>query len=409
MRSAQSQPNAENSNPLLKNKRLATRALRRWWETQIHIRAALWALVGLLLLLSVAGCRGTSGAVAADQEAATQAPGPASTANRPPLVAASTPTDLPSFAPVPADELAADVAATDRAATVAADAMAAEATQIPSSTATLDSSVGPTATAAPTFTPPASPNASPNEHYWFRRPVAQGGIVWTDKYYPYGSTRGGQLRAHHGVEFNVPYNTEILAAASGTVRVAGPDSETAYGPHTNFYGNLVVIEHEFQFAGKSVFTVYGHLNEVLVAVGEHVAAQDVIGLSGATGVADGPHMHFEVRVGTNDYGNTRNPLLWLYPFPDRGTIAGRLIWPSGEPVAEAPISLNRIDGDAPYYGTTTYAQESVNSDEGWQENFAIDDVVAGYYEVVVRIGDKKVKAETWVYPFQTSFVEIVLN
>jgi murein DD-endopeptidase MepM/ murein hydrolase activator NlpD len=305
--------------------------------------------------------------------------------------------------------LAADIAAANTTATVAAASLTEEATEVPTLAAAEDATAGPTETAAPTFTPPASPNQSPNEHYWFRRPVAQGGVVWTDKYYPYGSTRGGQLRAHHGVEFNVPYNTEILAAASGTVRVAGSDSESVYGPHTNFYGNLVVIEHEFQFAGRPVFTLYGHLNEVLVAVGERVEAQEVIGLSGATGVADGPHMHFEVRVGANDYENTRNPLLWLYPFPDRGTIAGRLVWPNGEPVAEAPVSLNRIDGAAPYSSTTTYAQESVNSDEGWQENFAIDDVVAGYYEVIVRVGDKKLSVETWVHPYQTSFVELVLN
>lgn len=263
-------------------------------------------------------------------------------------------------------------------------------------------------TPRPTFTPPALPNTSPNEHYWFRRPVPQGDGVWTDKYYPYGSTRGGQLRAHHGVEFNVTYNTQILAAAEGTVRVAGSDSEVAYGPHPNFYGNLVVIEHAFQLAGQPVFTLYGHLNEVSVTVGQEVAAQEEIGLSGATGVADGPHVHFEVRVGANEYENTRNPLLWLYPFTDRGTVAGRIVWPNGDLAQEAPVSLNRVDGQSPYYATTTYAGSSVNPDDGWNENFAIDDVVAGFYEVTVKVGDDKVTETTWVYPYQTSFVEIVL-
>lgn len=266
-----------------------------------------------------------------------------------------------------------------------------------------------TATPQPTFTPPALPNTSPNEHYWFRRPVAEGGVVWTDKHYPYGSTRGGQLRTHHGVEFNVPYNTEILSVASGVVRVAGNDAEVAYGPHTDFYGNLVVIEHDFQYNGQPVFTLYGHLNEVLVSSGQQVDAQELIGLSGATGVADGPHMHLEVRLGANDYGRTVNPLLWLYPFPDRGTIAGRVLWPDGSPVESAPVSLNRIDGDAPYYATTTYADDTANGDTGWNENFAIDDVYAGYYEVTVNVGSKKYKAETWVHPYQTSFVEIVLE
>lgn len=266
-----------------------------------------------------------------------------------------------------------------------------------------------TATPQPTFTPPALPNTSPNEHYWLRRPVAEGGVVWTDKHYPYGGTRGGQLRTHHGVEFNVPYNTEIRAAASGVVQVAGSDAESAYGPHPNFYGNLVVIQHDFRLNGQALFTLYGHLNEVLVSEGQQVDAQDVIGLSGATGVADGPHMHFEVRLGANDYGRTLNPLLWLYPFPERGAVAGRVVWPDGSPVEAAPVSLNRIDGSSPYYATTTYADDTVNGDPGWNENFAIDDVYAGYYEVIVSVGSEKVTVETWVYSYQTSFVEIVLE
>ena len=73
------------------------------------------------------------------------------------------------------------------------------------------------------------------------------------------------------------------------------------------------------------------------------------------------------------------------------------------------MSLNRIDGSSPYYGTTTYAGGTVNTDGHWRENFAIDDVVVGYYLVTVRVGDEKYSAETWVYPYRTSFVEIVIQ
>ena len=295
---------------------------------------------------------------------------------------------------------------TETASTTAEEASAMGSTAVVTATATV---TAPTATPQPTFTPPALPNTSPNEHYWFRRPVAEGGVVWTDKHYPYGGTRGGQLRTHHGVEFNVPYNTEILAAASGVVRVAGSDAEMTYGPHTNFYGNLVIIQHDFRLNGQALFTLYGHLNEVLVSEGQRVGAQEIVGLSGATGVADGPHMHFEVRLGANDYGRTVNPLLWLYPFPERGTVAGRVVWPDGSPVEAAPVSLNRVDGNSPYYATTTYADGTVKGDPGWNENFAIDDVYAGYYEVIVGVGSEKFEVEVWVYPYQTSFVEIVLE
>ncbi len=261
----------------------------------------------------------------------------------------------------------------------------------------------------PTFTPPALPQTAPDEHYWLRRPVAEGGIVWTNKHYPYGSTRGGELRPHHGVEFDVPYNTEILATASGTIVVAGNDAATAYGAHTSFYGNLVVIQHDFLYNGQPVFTLYGHLNRPLVEVGQQVNAGDVIGLSGATGVADGPHMHFEVRLGQNSYENTYNPLLWLWPFPDRGTVVGRVTFPNGALAYEAPVRVERIDSPSRYAATTTYANETLNADDLWNENFAIDDVEAGYYRVTVTAGDNKFTQEIWVYPRRTTFVEIVIE
>ena len=269
----------------------------------------------------------------------------------------------------------------------------------------------PSPTPIPTFTPPALPFTSANEHYWLRRPIAEGGTVWTDKSYPYGSTRGGTLRPHHGVEFYVPSGTEVLSAASGTVVVAGRDDEIIYGPHKDFYGKLVVIEMDTPFMGQPVYNLYAHLSEILVAEGDHVDAQALIALSGATGVADGAHLHFEVRVGENAYGRTRNPLLWLYPYPEHGTLVGTVAWPSGELVHEAQIFLRRIDAGSKYAETTSYANsdQELNADEGWAENFAFDDVMAGYYEVEVRRGGKKITEEVWIYERTTSFVEIVLD
>lgn len=302
------------------------------------------------------------------------------------------PTNMPSFALPDPDELT----------------RTAEPTAVPTETI-----IPPTGTATntpqPTYTPPALPQTHPDEHYWLKRPVAEGGTVWTDKVYPYGSTRGGELRPHHGVEFNVPYNTEILAAASGTVVVAGPDDVTAHGPHTNFYGNLVVLQHDTLYKGQAVYTLYGHLSDIWVVEGQQVDSQTVLGLSGATGVADGPHLHFEVRLGENSYDTTVNPLLWLWPFPDRGTIAGRVIFPDGSPAYEAPVRAVRVDADSRYATTTVYARDTLIADDVWQENFAVDDIEAGYYEVVVAIGEEKYVEEVWVYPRRTAFVEIVIS
>jgi hypothetical protein len=240
--------------------------------------------------------------------------------------------------------------------------------------------------------------------------VAEDGIMWTNKTYPYGHTRGGSLRPHHGVEFDVDYNTELLSVASGTIVVAGDDSAVAYGPATNFYGNLIVIELDSKFDDtQPVYVLYGHLSSTLVTVGQHVEAEQVIALSGASGIADGPHLHLEVRVGQNDYDSTRNPLLWLYPFPDKGSVAGRVIWANSEAAYEAPVQLRRVDGASRYAATTTYAHESINSDEGWRENFVFDDVDAGYYEVTITVGGKSFETNVWVYPYRTSFVEIVIE
>lgn len=279
----------------------------------------------------------------------------------------------------------------------------ATATPLPTPTQPPDPTAPP-----PTFTPPALPGTAAEEHYWLRRPIGEGGVVWTDKIYPYGSTRGGTLRPHTGVEFQVTSGTPVLAAAPGVVVVAGDDATETYGEFANFYGLLVVIEHEARYRDQPVYTLYGHLSQALVVPGQTVAAQTPIGLSGGSGVADGPHLHFEVRVGANRYDATRNPLLWLYPFHDHGVVVGRVQRPNGDLLPEIPVSISRVDAPSGYRATTTYAVGPINADEVWQENFALDDIAAGYYRVTATVGERKYTAETWVYPYRTSFVEIVV-
>lgn len=216
------------------------------------------------------------------------------------------------------------------------------------------------------------------------------------------------MRPHTGVEFGVATGTPVLAAAGGTVVVAGDDSQTAYGPQTDFYGNLVIVELPGD-NGTPLYTLYGHLSEVHVAVGQTVAASDELGLSGASGVADGPHLHFEVRVGENAYGATRNPLLWLLPLPQTGVVAGRVLGPGSELLAEAPVMLERVDVPAPYTATTSYAPGEPNPDGALGENFALDDVMPGYYEAIVGNGRRRFTTELWVYPGRVNWVEIVVG
>lgn len=285
--------------------------------------------------------------------------------------------------------------------TVVAASVNAGSTAAPAST--------PTPTPAPTYTPPPPPPIAEWEHFRFRRPVPNGSAVWTDKVYPYGGTRGGTLPPHHGVEFYVPMGTDVLAVDDGIVRFAGSDASVALGPQPDFYGNAIVIESAAPHDGRPLYTLYGHLSEVFVDEGRPVSAGQLIGRSGDSGVAVGPHLHFEVRLGQNDYNATRNPRLWLIPLKGTGVVAGRILHAGGAPATEAAVFLNRVDGAAPYTETVTYAQSAVNPDDGWQENFVADDVEPGFYEVLVRAGSRDFKQQMWVYPNRANFVELTLE
>ena len=91
----------------------------------------------------------------------------------------------------------------------------------------------------------------------------------------------GQLAMHEGIDFEVDKGTPVHAAAGGVVSFAG------FHPQ---YGNLVEIDH-----GNDLSTRYAHLSKILVRTGEIVMRGATIALSGSTGRATGPHLHFEVR------------------------------------------------------------------------------------------------------------------
>jgi murein DD-endopeptidase MepM/ murein hydrolase activator NlpD len=90
-----------------------------------------------------------------------------------------------------------------------------------------------------------------------------------------------RTRMHTGIDFAAPTGTPIRAAAGGTVIMA----QFSHG-----YGNCVVIDH-----GNGVSTLYGHASAILVSEGEPVRQGQIIARVGATGMATGPHLHFEVR------------------------------------------------------------------------------------------------------------------
>lgn len=273
----------------------------------------------------------------------------------------------------------------------------------------------PTVTPTPSITPTPSPTPRPTpvatDHYWLARPIAADARNRAATFYPYGSTGEGEYQLHHGVEFVNESGTPVLAAASGLVVIALNDATRLVGPPDwslqedgAFYGNVVVIEHDLRLQGQPVYTLYGHMDEILTTAGTRVRTGDQIGTVGSSGIALGPHLHFEVRVGENSYLATRNPQLWLVPFSGHGTIAGGVLDERGRPIDEALVTVSRVDEDEVFLYTYTYAPGPVNPDDDWGENFLLGDLPAGRWKVAARDGDRGVVAEVSVREGETSWL-----
>ena len=104
--------------------------------------------------------------------------------------------------------------------------------------------------------------------------------------------RGASMQ-HNGLDIAAPTGTAIIAARAGTIVAAHFDQ---------VYGNIVKIKHL-----DGDITWYAHASKLLVEVGDEVARAETIALIGATGLATGPHLHFELR----SYGCSLNPLSYL--------------------------------------------------------------------------------------------------
>jgi murein DD-endopeptidase MepM/ murein hydrolase activator NlpD len=115
---------------------------------------------------------------------------------------------------------------------------------------------------------------------------------------PFGlRLRGIHLGVHRGVDISVPEGTEVHAMADGRVRFAGVERG---------YGNVVWLDH-----GGAVMSVYAHLSTVLVRSGERIDGGQVLGLSGSSGNATGPNLHFEIWR----WGREVDPVPLLGGFP----------------------------------------------------------------------------------------------
>ncbi len=98
---------------------------------------------------------------------------------------------------------------------------------------------------------------------------------------------------HGGIDQRAAEGTPIKAVAAGVVKIVQP---------FNVLGGTVAIDH-----GQGLETMYLHMSKLNVALGDHVKKGDVIGYAGATGRANGPHLHWVVYVN----GVPQNPQQWV--------------------------------------------------------------------------------------------------
>jgi murein DD-endopeptidase MepM/ murein hydrolase activator NlpD len=90
----------------------------------------------------------------------------------------------------------------------------------------------------------------------------------------------GYYKSHNGIDIGASYGTDILAADSGVVVTS---------EYSSSYGNYVMIAH-----GYGRYTLYAHMSQRLVSVGDEVSQGETIGYIGSTGWSTGPDLHFEI-------------------------------------------------------------------------------------------------------------------
>ena len=103
----------------------------------------------------------------------------------------------------------------------------------------------------------------------------------------------GAVAMHEGLDLVAKVGDPVLATAPGTV---------IYADWQGDYGRMVEIDH-----GLGITTVYAHLKEISVEVGQVVDYRDQIGLLGSSGRSTGPHVHYEVRFNDRPF----NPMNFL--------------------------------------------------------------------------------------------------
>jgi murein DD-endopeptidase MepM/ murein hydrolase activator NlpD len=235
---------------------------------------------------------------------------------------------------------------------------------------------------------PVPNEANASSHFWLSKPLPGGGRLLINQTYPYGYDGNGRYLLHNGIDSAEALGTPLLAVADGTIIVAQADDHELFGWRCAWYGRLIILELDETWQGQQIYALYGHVLEISVEVGQRVQRGEQIAEVGFGGAASVPHLHFELRIGSNSFDETRNPMLWIDPGETRGVIAGRLVDPQGRPWQGVTLTLIGRGGNPDLTNTWSYLDDPrhmINPDEFLAENFVFADVPPGDYEIYTKL------------------------
>ncbi len=239
------------------------------------------------------------------------------------------------------------------------------------------------------------------DHFYFIRPIGANEINWPLANYRYGGVFFEDA-VHTGIDIPAPKGTPIMAAGSGKVVWAGYGLYFLRPEFRDPYGLAVAIKHDFGYQGNDIYTVYGHMDELFAYQGQEVQPGDIIGKVGETGKVTGPHLHFEVRLGDNNFLQSRNPELWIAPPQGWGVIAARIMDRKGELLQRQSVLLRNVETNR-YWTVLSYGKGNVHADAYYRENMVIGDLPAGKYVIWIKHEGTVYEHTVEVLPGQVSY------
>jgi hypothetical protein len=243
---------------------------------------------------------------------------------------------------------------------------------------------------------PAPWALTPFDHFYFIRPIQADEPNWPNADYRYGGVFFEDV-VHTGVDIPTPIGTPVSAAAAGKVTWAGYGLYSGSYDPLDPYGLAIMIRHDFGFQGARLYTVYAHMSQADVVKGQRVETGSVLGLSGRTGKATGPHLHFEVRQEVEEFFSTYNPELWLVPPQGWGVLAGRVMNSGGLKLKSHLVQV-RASADGRLWKANTYGGGNTHEDPFYRENVVISDLPAGRYEIEIIYLGKEYSLDVDIQP-----------